>query len=235
MHATYDMYQTRRQASKASIPKQKGRNIDSAPVNSLLPEFPLKRTDSEKDGLDDSGTSANGHVSMSAEEMLVRSLGQNDSLSRKGHTASGTIRPTGNKSRGHVPEEGEEEETLEPKTISQEHSHSSAESGARYNSRADKLIQELMASNSQRIRDQAVERDQERAKLLKEAKSTIPLYYAPTGKDKKAGNKSTEFTLKVGPAARNTTRSGHPASPGGGKSTLQKKAQSASTSALPRL
>jgi hypothetical protein len=233
LHATQDMKETRRQASKASIPKQKGRNADSAPVNSLLPEFPLKRTDSEHEALNDSATSPDIHISMSAEEMMARSLRHDDSLSRMGHSSAGAIRPTGNKSRGKDPEDEEA-----PEVVSPARSAASAGGESVYSSRADQLIQELMTSNSQRIKDQATEREEERAKLLKEAKSTIPLYYAtpaPAGKDKKPSNKSTEFTLKVGPAARNTTRSGHAASPGNSKGAPRRKSQSASTSALPRL
>ena len=87
------------------------------------------------------------------------------------------------------------------------------------------------------IQDQAVERDKDRARLLLEAKATIPVHHGhiPTGgKDRKRHVKS-EFSLTVGPAARNT-RAALAGSPTvGSKGSKKKTQQSASTSSLPRI
>ena len=157
LHATYDMYQTRRQAHKASIPKQKGRSSESAPVNSLMPEFPVKRTDSEgDDDPPDAVGASSSNVSLTREEMIARSFTRADSAKELAKlAANGPNSPSTNK---EPPNESSTlvlspsaSVTVAASTAGNDLKSTDSAPSSTYATRADQLVQELMSSNMQRI------------------------------------------------------------------------------------
>jgi len=218
LHAAADM-RSAHKSYKASVPLQKGRPSRQKSSKPSLPDFPLKRTDSEVDGTTDLDEHLTSNISMTKEEMLARAMSAEE------------IAELG-KIKNHR-EEGDSVQTASSNPASADFADS------RSSDRADRLISELMTSNKEQIMDSMMKESKSQPSNGKGSGPPVPIQNVTFGKDKKSKAGYSGHDHRVGPAVRKGGKIGTQSVPNldarNARTNAQSSLQSMTMSQLPKL